>query len=110
MSFFDFFRKKLVKGEMPLVPNKVSTENSNQTKLTTSPTVEMTIQVMSSGEDDVISVEKRIKNANISQYGLYPHEVLMLDYAGSYYVDGNSFQGFWWYKYGVRNVDNCLHS
>ncbi len=34
----------------------------------------------------------------------------MLDYAGSYFTEGNSFQGFWWYKYGVRDVDNCLCS
>jgi len=110
MSFLDFFRKKSVKGEMPMIQNKVSTGNSKQTKSTTLPIVKVTTQIMSSGTDDVIPVEKRIKNANVSKHGLYPHEVLMLDYAGSYYVEGNSFQGFWWYKYGVRNVDNCLHS
>lgn len=110
MSFLDFFRKKLVKAEMPLVQNKVSTGNSKQTKLTTSSIVKVTTQMMPSETDDVISVEKRIKNANVSKHGLYPHEILMLDYATSYYLEGNSFQGFWWYRYGVRNVDNCFHS
>ena len=98
MLFFDFFRKKSVKGEMPLIQNRVSTGNSKQTKSTTLPTVKVTTQIMSSGTDDVIPVEKRIKNANVSKHGLYPHEVLMLDYAASYYVEGNSFQGFWWYR------------
>lgn len=65
---------------------------------------------MTSGTDDIIPVEKRIKNANISKHGLYPHEVLILDYAGSYFMGGNSFQGFWWYRYGVRAVDKCLRS
>jgi hypothetical protein len=83
--------------------------NSKQTKLPSSP-IKMTTQIMSSGTDDIIPAEKRIKNANVSKHGLYPHEVLILDYAGSYYTEGNSFQGFWWYKYGVKNVDNCLHS
>ncbi len=110
LSFFDFFRKKPSKGLKPLVTNKVGTARPKQTKSTTSPIVEVTTQIMSSGVDDVISVEKRIKSANISKHGLYPHEVLMLDYAGSYFIGGNSFQGFWWYKYGVRNVEDCLRS
>lgn len=110
MSFFDFFRKKPVKGEKPLVQNIVPTGNSNQTKSIKSPIVKVTTQIISSGTDDVIPVEKRIKNANISKHGLYPHEVLILDYAGSYFTEGNSFQGFWWYRYGVRDVDKCLRS
>lgn len=92
-----------------MVQNKVSMGNSKQTKLPSSP-IKVTTQIMSSGTDDIIPAEKRIKNANVSKHGLYPHEVLILDYAGSYYTEGNSFQGFWWYKYGVKNVDNCLHS
>ncbi|MBN3525064.1 SAP domain-containing protein [Paenibacillus apiarius] len=110
MSFFDFFRKKTVKAEKLWVQNKVPTGNSKQTKSVTSPIVKVTTQIMPSGTDDVIPAEKRIKNANVSKHGLYPHEVLVLYYAGSYFTEGNSFQGFWWYKYGVRDVDNCLRS
>ncbi|WCR29484.1 SAP domain-containing protein [Paenibacillus thiaminolyticus] len=110
MSFFDFFRKKPFKDKKPLEQNEVTTGNSKQTKSITSPIVKVTTQIMSSGTDDVIPVEKRIENANVSKHGLYPHEVLMLDYAGSYFTERNSFQGFWWYRYDVRDVDNCLRS
>ncbi|RJX22810.1 MAG: DNA-binding protein [Desulforudis sp.] len=51
-----------------------------------------------------------IKSAVPSKHGLYPHEVLMLDYAKSFYTESNSLPGFWWYSYGVRDVDNGLRS
>jgi hypothetical protein len=110
MSFFNFFRKKSVKDDQPLVQNKVSIGGSKQSKLSTLPIARVTTQKMTSATDDIIPVEIRIRNANVSKYGLFPHEILILDYADSYYTEGNSFQGFWWYKYGVRNVDNYLHS
>jgi len=34
----------------------------------------------------------------------------VLDYAHKFYTNGNSFQGFWWYKYGVRDVQAVLTS
>ncbi|GEK90999.1 SAP domain-containing protein [Alkalibacterium kapii] len=41
---------------------------------------------------------------------LYPHEVLLLSYAPTYYIEKNSFPKFWWYRYGVKNVDKGLKS
>ncbi len=70
----------------------------------------MTSEIISSVAEEIIPVEKRMKNAIASKHCLYPHEILVLDYPSSYYTEGNSFQGFWWYRYGVRNVDKCLHS
>jgi len=59
---------------------------------------------------EVIPVEQRIKDAVISTHGLYPHEVLLLDYAPKYYTDENNFQSFWWYNYGVKDVASVLKS
>ena len=42
--------------------------------------------------------------------GLYPHEILLLDYAHTFYTTDNSFQGFWWHRYGVRDVHLLLYS
>ena len=61
-------------------------------------------------DDQVIPVEDRIKQATANKHGLYPHEVLVLDYAPTFYTDGNAFQGFWWYRYGVRDVQAVLRS
>lgn len=36
-----------------------------------------------------------------SKQGLYPHEILMLEYAHTYKTSSNNFQGFWKYQYYV---------
>ena len=53
---------------------------------------------------------KTFKSSVPNEQGLYPHEILLLDYAPSYYTSGSSFQGFWWYQYGVRDVQAVLSS
>jgi hypothetical protein len=58
----------------------------------------------------VIPVEERIKSMVPSEQGLYPHEILALEYAPKYYTSDNAFQGFWWYQYGVRDVQAVLAS
>lgn len=60
---------------------------------------------------EVITVEERIRTAFRSSHGLFPHEVLMLDYVGRYSTGRpNSFPGFWWYRYGVRDPEGVLQS
>ena len=59
---------------------------------------------------EVVPVEKLIKGLKPDQDGLYPHEILLLHYAPKYYLEENSFPGFWWYKYGVKNVHQGLQS
>ncbi|NPV27417.1 MAG: SAP domain-containing protein [Firmicutes bacterium] len=110
MSFFDLFRKKLAQSVKPVASNKMATGTAKQPKSNISSFVKVTSEIIPSVTDEVIPAEKRIKDAIVSKHGLYPHEVLVLDYAGSYYTEGNSFQGFWWYRYGVRDVDKCLRS
>lgn len=61
-------------------------------------------------EPEVIPVEERLKTAILSKEGLYPHEILILEYANTFMTDHNDFQGFWWYKYGVHDVDFYLKS
>lgn len=112
MSFFDLFRRKPkpANTEKPPTQNIVPVETSKLTKSNISSFIKVTSEIIPSAAEEVIPAEKRIKDAIASKHGLYPHEVLVLDYAGSYYTEGNSFQGFWWYRYGVRDVDKCLRS
>lgn len=65
---------------------------------------------LKSEENEEVSLVLRLKTAIPNKHGLYPHEVLILDYANSFYTEDNNFQGFWWYKYGVKNVYDCLDS
>lgn len=96
MGLFDIFKKK---NEMPL----------EQKQSVTAPSLLPTRSVEFS-QDEVIPVEKRIKGVKPSCDGLYPHEVLVLSYAPKFCDNGNNFQGFWWYKYGIRDVQNVLSS
>jgi len=59
---------------------------------------------------DILPVKKRIKRMKPNESGLYPHEILLLSYAPTYYIEKNSFPKFWWYRYGVKNVDKGLKS
>jgi hypothetical protein len=61
-------------------------------------------------ENEVIPVEEYIKTAIISSNGLYPHEILLLNYAHKYYTTNNDYQGFWWYRYGMKDIDAILSS
>ncbi|MEA4816308.1 MAG: SAP domain-containing protein [Lachnospiraceae bacterium] len=112
MSFLDFFRRKpkSVQNKKSFLQNKVTTADVKQPKANISSFIKVTTEIIPSVAEEIVQAEKRIQNAIASKHGLYPHEVLVLDYASSYYTEGNSFQGFWWYRYGVRDVDKCLHS
>lgn len=98
MGLFQIFKKK---NEAP----------PEQKKPATAPSVSPTFTVgFSQEQDEVIPIEKRIKGTEPSCDGLYPHEVLVLSYAPKFCDCGNSFQGFWWYRYGIRDMQNLLAS
>ena len=94
----------------PSLQKQLDPTSSQKVKNPEAYSFKVTSQVISSQPEDVAPVEKRIKDAIPSSQGLYPHEILALDYAHSYYTDGNHYQGFWWYEYGVKNVDFLLSS
>lgn len=63
-------------------------------------------------ERDVITFEER-KNTSIpSKNGLYVAEILLLEYCsyGTYPHPKDGYPGFWWFEYGIRNVDARLKS
>jgi hypothetical protein len=66
--------------------------------------------ISSFSEVEIVPAEERIKDAIASSHGLYPHEILVLNYAQKFLTENNKYQGFWWYRYGVKNVDEVLAS
>lgn len=60
----------------------------------------------------IISFEERKKTAIPSTRGLYPAEILLLEYCshGTYPSPKNGYPGFWWFTYGIRNVGAALKS
>lgn len=98
MGLFDIFRKipkqDMTQTEVNFTSRVSTPKPASQTEL----------------DIEVIPAETRIKKAIASKQGLFPHEILVLDYAHTFYTSGNAFQGFWWYRYGVRDVQAVLSS
>ena len=63
-------------------------------------------------ERKVITFEDRKKTAIPSQRGLYPAEILLLEYCskGTYPGPKNGYPGFWWFAYGIRDVGAALRT
>lgn len=53
---------------------------------------------------EIPSLELNLKGIKKSKNGLYPHEILILDYASSYKINESPNQGFWLYRYGVEDT------
>ena len=104
MGLFDFLKKRNNK-------NKQVSKSNNKKDFDISSMISIKTEIINNpSEPDVIPVEKIIKGMKPNEVGLYPHEVLLLFYAPKYYLEGNTYPGFWWYKYGVKDVDKCLIS
>ncbi len=61
-------------------------------------------------EKRIISFEERKITAIPSARGLYPAEILLLEYCskGRYPGPKDEYPKFWWYEYGIRDVDEAL--
>ena len=60
----------------------------------------------------VIPFEERKTTTYPSARGLYVAEILLLDYcnSGKYPKPSSGYPGFWWFKYGIRDVGHALES
>lgn len=60
----------------------------------------------------VITFDERKKTAFPSSNGLYPAEILLLDYCnkGKYPKPKSGYPGLWWFEYGIRDVGHALKS
>lgn len=58
----------------------------------------------------VVTFSERQKTAFPSKNGLYPAEILLLEYCsyGTYPHPRNGYPGFWWFEYGIRNIGYYL--
>ena len=95
--------------------NNINTKGQNQTNRTIEKSIDLENNKNSFVTDfshtEPISCEKKIKSAIPDANGLYPHEILMLHYASTYFPnEKNSFQEFWRIRYGVFDCENVLKS
>ncbi len=98
MGLFDFFKSKPS-------PKDVKGNPVNTVSVSPKPQVQIEQQ-----PEEVPSLQSRLQNCTPSKKGLYPHEILMLDYAHTYKTGGNTFQAFWKFKYSVLEPQRVLDS
>lgn len=111
MGLFDFFKKpkpvvskqEPAKPTIPEADKKYYQPDSYYTDVAFSGTP---------FEKRVISFDERKRTAIPSRTGLYPAEVLLLEYCsyGTYPNPKNGYPGFWWFEYGIRDVGAALKS
>ena len=115
MGLFDFLKKKkptqssgtehevpgsqVTKYEMP-APSFVKKEVIAKSTL-----VEISVE-----QDGPPLLSNLLKVATPSNQGLYPHEILMLEYAPRFKAKGNTFQNFWYWQYSVTDPQAILDS
>lgn len=100
MGLLDFFRKKDKKESNQNTVNVQPQEPKKEIKFTYSIGI----------NNEIPSLEDLVEKAFPSEQGLYPHEILMLDYASTYKITGNTFPQFWLYQYGVKEPQKILKS
>jgi len=109
MGLFDFLKGKKNNNISDAPSVNVQAKKIEQRTIPQS-FIKVTTQITQMEPSQVVPVEKRIKEMEPICEGLYPHEVLVLSYAPKFYVGPNNFQGFWWFKFGVRDVNKYLRS
>lgn len=105
MGLFSFLKKVMARKNSDVKPYEATKADRNFSNSPSELKVETAITTPA-----IIPVEKRIKSLQPSDQGLYPHEILLLSYAPKYRIEEQSFPGFWWYRYGVKDVHQCLQS
>lgn len=63
-------------------------------------------------EKKIITFEERKKISFPSRRGLYVAEILLLEYCsyGTYPQPQNGYPGFWWFEYGIKDIEDALKS
>ena len=109
MGLFDSLKKFFhsAANSTPTIIQVTPQENGDTGKITIS--LEAHIDRPS---HDVTPLGQLLKKAVPTKRGLYPHEILMLDYAHTFSTDlkHQEFQGFWYYEYSVRHPADVLKS
>jgi hypothetical protein len=123
MGLLNWFKKKGAKQEDTVVPAK---DTAIKPKSNLAPTVpeeekkyyrsddyyQIVTNTGTPFEHKVVTFEERKKVSYPSARGLYVGEILLLYYCkrGDYPHPKNGYPGFWWFKYGIRDVSAALSS
>ena len=116
MGLFDFLKKKnpvqsssgiqqSVSATVKSVYEKPAHSNVNQEVSTKTSLIEISTE-----QDGPTPLSVLLKSATPSKQGLYPHEIMMLEYAPHFKTSNNRFQNFWYWQYSVTDPQSVLDS
>lgn len=116
MGLFDFLKKKTTIQNSSISDSDTTSKQSFTYEVPKPSYVKK--EVLDKTSKYEISVEQDgppllsdlIKSAIPSKQGLYPHEIIMLEYAPHFKTANNTFQNFWYYQYSVTEPQLILDS
>ena len=111
MRLLDLFKKNAIPNSEPETDvEKLITPESQTRVYEPDPYYTDVVFAGTPFERKVITFEDRKKTTIPSKQGLYPAEILLLDYCskGSYPKPKNRYPGFWWFTYGIHDVEAVL--
>ena len=108
MGLFDLFKKKNI-VQNPSTQNQNMTLDLNSSAIKKEEVIKSS-SIENSSEDQPPLLSDLIKSAIPSKQGLYPHEIMMLEYAPHFKTSNNTFQNFWYYQYSVTEPQSILDS
>lgn len=135
MGFFNIFKEKINKAQTDITDilnksaetadrlqekfNKVNAEAKKRIEKTnqfiSKPQINQDLREQVTAQVMPQNTGKHFPNNNIelctpSTNGLFPHEILMLSYADTFFNCDNTFQNFWAYRYGVDDPQKLFDS
>lgn len=115
MGLFDFLKKKKlvqsssdIEQEIPIsqvTQYGVPAPSVKKEVVAKTPLVEISVE-----QDGPPPLSALLKTATPSKQGLYPHEIMMLEYAPHFKISNNTFQNFWYWQYSVTEPQAILDS
>lgn len=111
MGLFNLFKKEDKSVQTPKVEAVKPTVQDDEKKYYQSDSYYTdTVAEGTVFERKVVSFEDRKKTTIPSNRGLYPSEILLLEYCskGNYPEPKNGYPGFWWFEYGIRDIGTTL--
>lgn len=104
MGLFDLFKKNQSESKKATIPEQDKKYYQQDSYYTD------TVFTGTQFEKKVVLFENRKKTAIPSKTGLYPAEILLLEYCsyGKYPAPKHGYPSFWWFEYGIRDVGAAL--
>lgn len=116
MGLFSFLKKKKplksfseIKQDIPASQKPIYRESTSSNEKHEARTKTPLIEI-SDEQDGPPPLSVLLKTVTPSKQGLYPHEILMLEYAPHFMTSNNRFQKFWYWQYSVTDPQSVLDS